>query len=211
MANLLKGLFPALFFIILPYKGFAEGAASKLKKFLKDNDKIAVDFIQTDEKGDFAEGKLLVEKPFKFRCEYYPPYPLLIVGRENKISIYDYGMEQITRVKPKDAIFNFLLLNGADLEKNFIVLSERGASGETEITLKHIESDKESKISFDSSGSSLKSLEIFEETGAVKIIFAKIQKVSSFDSDLFTVKNPNVFGSPPRLSKETIEKKYIPE
>ena len=33
---------------------------------------------------------LIIDKPHKFRCNYYAPFPLVIVGGSNYVSVYDY-------------------------------------------------------------------------------------------------------------------------
>ena len=81
---------------------------AKFKEYIRDIQSIAVDFTQEDSHGNKASGKLLINKPFKFRCNYYSPFPLLIIGNKNYVSVYDYEMENISRIDTKDNVFNFL-------------------------------------------------------------------------------------------------------
>ena len=61
---------------------------AKFKEYIRDIQSIAVDFTQEDSHENKASGKLLINKPFKFRCNYYAPFPLVIIGNKNYVSVY---------------------------------------------------------------------------------------------------------------------------
>ena len=86
-------------------------AIAKFKEYIRGIQSIAVDFTQEDSHGNKAGGKLLINKPFKFRCNYYSPFPLIIMGNKNYVSVYDYDMQHVSRIKAEENIFNFLFHN----------------------------------------------------------------------------------------------------
>ena len=182
--------------------------ANQLKLYLREIKSVAVDFIQQDSRSRVTRGKLLINKPHRFRCNYYPPFPILIVGNKSYVSVYDYDMEQLSIIKPQDNIFNFLLEDEIDLEKDFTFESIREDGHLLKIAIFHKESERKSNITFDKQTKELKMLEIIEEDNIITVTFDKINKVSEFSKDLFNTRNPDIFGPPVRLNKKDIEKKY---
>lgn len=180
----------------------------QFKSYLHAIKSIAVDFIQTDLNGTVAEGKLLINKPYKFRCNYYPPFPLLIVGNKNYVSVYDYQMEQVSRVKAQDNIFNFLLVDDAVLEKHFIFEAVLEHDNRLIITLYHKLSERRSNITFNKNTGQIEILEIFESDNIITLKFAEAHKILNFAEGLFELKNPDIFGLPARYNKAEIETKY---
>ena len=182
--------------------------ADQLKLYLRDIKSMEVDFIQKDSKLRGARGKLLISKPHKFRCNYYPPFPLLIVGNKTYVSVYDYDMEQISIIKSAENIFNFLLEDEIDLTKDFDFESMQDDGKTLKITISHIASERKSCITFDKQTRELKILEVIEDNNIITITFDTPNKVREFSNDLFNIKNPDIFGPPERLNKTDIEKKY---
>jgi outer membrane lipoprotein-sorting protein len=180
---------------------------SQFDVYLNNMKSVAIDFVQIDANGKKATGTLLISKPYKFRCNYYPPFPLLILGNKNYLSVYDYDMDTTTRIKASENMFNFLLLNGQDLSKYFNIKSIEDVAGTINLTLDHIESGKRSIIAFDKLNKQIKSITIFETDNTISILFNKVRQIEKFDDDLFILKNTDIFGPPKRLSKEDLEKK----
>ena len=180
---------------------------NRFKSYLSTIKSIAVDFEQSDSNGESASGKLLISKPYKFRCNYYSPFPLLIIGNKNYVSVYDYDMETTSRIKPSDNIFNFLLTNDIDFEKHFRLDSTTENGDMLTVTLYHAPTDRFSEITFNQRNQQLQTIEIFEDDNIISLKFANINKISHFADDLFEFKNPDIFGPPERLTKEEIEKR----
>jgi outer membrane lipoprotein-sorting protein len=192
----------------------AFGAADKaavleLKTYLRTMKSIAVDFTQEDSKGNITQGKLLISKPYNFRCNYYPPFPIIIVGTKNFVSMYDYDMEQVSRIARDDNIFNFLLEDNENFDKDFVVKSVINEKEFSRINIYHKVTERHSEITLNKANKQIELLKIFEDTNVVTIKFDKIVKVQKFDEDLFKLKNPEIFGPPNRLTKSEIEKKYV--
>ncbi|RYE06624.1 MAG: outer membrane lipoprotein carrier protein LolA [Rickettsiaceae bacterium] len=179
----------------------------QFKSYLKNLDSIAADFTQNDSHDLKAKGKLLISKPYKFRCNYYPPFPLLIVGNTNFVSVYDYDMEQLSRIKTEENVFNFLLIDGAEIDKNIDFESFEIDEYIFKATFYHAPSARRSSITFDNLGK-LKSLVIYEDGNYITINFEEIKQVVNFQEDLFTIRDPNNFDAPKRLKKDELEKQY---
>lgn len=186
-----------------------KAAILELKTYLRTMKSIAVDFTQEDSKGNISQGKLLISKPYNFRCNYYPPFPIIIVGTKNFVSMYDYDMEQVSRIARDENIFNFLLEDNENFDKDFVVESFVNEKEFSKINIYHKVTERHSEITLNKANKQIELLKIFEDTNVVTIKFDNIVKVQKFDEDLFKLKNPEIFGPPNRLTKSEIEKKYV--
>ncbi|WP_147143765.1 outer-membrane lipoprotein carrier protein LolA [Rickettsia asiatica] len=207
-----------IFFLIIIYLfvnsslAFGAGdktAISELKTYLRTIKSVAIDFTQEDSYGKIVKGKLLIHKPYNFRCNYYPPFPLVIIGTKNFVSMYDYDMEQVSRINRSENTFNFLLEDNEHFDKDFVFESVINERNIFKITIYHTLTEKRSEITFNKATKQIETLKIFEDNNIVTITFDKIAKVQKFSDDLFKLKNPEIFGPPERLTKSEIEKKYI--
>ncbi|XVN41022.1 MAG: outer membrane lipoprotein carrier protein LolA [Rickettsia endosymbiont of Argas persicus] len=207
-----------IFFLVITYifinsvVAFGEidkSAILELKNYLRTIKSAAIDFTQEDSKNNIAQGKLLINKPYNFRCNYYPPFPIVIVGTKNFVSMYDYDMDQVSRINRSENVFNFLLEDNESFDKDFIFESVVNEGNNLIITIYHNITEKHSKINFDKATKQIKALKILEDNNTVTITFDKIVKVKKFDDDLFKLKNPEIYGTPERLTKSEIEKKYV--
>ncbi len=189
-------------------KAIEQEAIDQLKIYLREMKSIAVDFTQVDSAGNHAEGKLLINKPSKFRCNYYPPFPLVVIGNANYVSVYDYDMKHVSRIKTEENVFNFLLEDVVDFDKYFKIESTIDQDNMFEVTIYHTLSERRSQITFDKETKQMRMLKILEDDNVITIKFNHIAKVQKFDDDLFKLKHPDIFGVPNRLGKKDIEKKY---
>ncbi|WP_375318977.1 outer-membrane lipoprotein carrier protein LolA [Candidatus Tisiphia endosymbiont of Oplodontha viridula] len=220
---LCRGIIVVYFFLTMTHAVYAEKlfvvkkqaeilennkAIDQLKTYLREMKSIAVDFTQVDSAGVQSEGKLLINKPSKFRCNYYPPFPLMIIGNANYVSVYDYDMKHVSRIKAEENVFNFLLEDVVDFDKYFKIESTIDQDNMFEVTIYHTLSERRSQITFDKETKQMKMLKILEDDNVITIKFNHIAKVQKFDDDLFKLKHPDIFGAPNRFGKKDIEKKY---
>ncbi len=187
---------------------YADKDVDILKKYLHNMRSVALDFVQRDSNGNMSEGKLLINKPYKFRCNYYDPFPLLIVGNKNYLSIYDYDMEQINRVSVKENIFSMILSNDEALVTQFKIHSVTDDGEMVKIKLEHLDTANFAVLTFNKNTSNLQEIQIFEGDNIITVELEHSTQVASFDADLFLIKSPDIFGAPKKLSKEQIEKRY---
>lgn len=178
----------------------------KVKEFLANIRKIAVEFEQRDTRGAHAKGMLLIDKPHKFRCNYYAPFPLLIVGNKNYISVYDYEMENFARIKSEENIFNFLLLDKTEFSEQFEVIEQKELASSYELSIYHENLARTLRISFDKQTGQIAKILIFEDDNEITITFAQTRMLSSLDKRLFVLQDPEIFEKPKRLNKDDIDK-----
>ena len=183
--------------------------AQILTKYLQNLQSISMDFVQVDTRGERGEGKLVIVKPHKFRCNYYAPYPLLVLGNKYELVVYDYQLEQTTRISTKENLFNFLLADSAEWKKNFRVEEMIHSDGATLFKLFHHATERMISVILQDTPLTLKQIIIDEPDGnIIDIVISNIVQIKDADPALFTLPNPEVFGTPKRLDKISIEKQY---
>lgn len=201
-------IFFSLFLILNIHQVALADAPGEIKSYIRNIKTIAVEFSQSDSQGTKSDGMLVIDKPYKFRCNYYEPFPLVIVGNNNYVSVYDYEMEHLSRIKAEDNIFYFLLVNDIDFERNFEILSAKTIGNNYVFRLKSNEVDKISEISFDKNTKHIKQMKIYEENNTITVNFGQTKQIKNVSKSLFILQDPDVFGKPDRLSKKALEKKF---
>jgi outer membrane lipoprotein-sorting protein len=181
---------------------------SKVKGYLAGIKSIAVEFEQTDSNDNRAFGMLIIDKPFKFRCNYYEPFPLLIIGNKNYVSVYDYDMEHLSRIKAAENIFYFLLVDDIDFKNKFEVISAVQTDKDYQIELYHPDLARTSQITFNKASGHIESMQIFEDNNTISIKFSETKNIKDVSKSLFNIQDPDIFGAPSRLDKKGIEKMY---
>lgn len=187
---------------------FASDLSEEIKSYITNIKSIAVEFTQSDQNDQLASGMLIIDKPYKFRCNYYEPFPIVIIGNKNYVSVYDYEMENLSRIKADENIFNFLLVDKINFDNQFEVLLSKDDGENYIIRLKHHDLNKISEVIFDKKSKQLKLLKIFEENNVITLTFKETQKITNVSKSLFVMKDPDIFGKPDRLNKSQLEKKF---
>lgn len=178
-----------------------------LSDYLKSLKSVAIDFTQFDARGRKTEGKLIIIKPDNFRCNYYKPYPLLIVGNKKEVAMYDYELEQVTRINKKDNLFNFLLTENEEWKKDFILQEITNESDRRTYKLYHEISDRFIYVILKKFPKTLLGIVIDEADGnIIEVNFSNIKEIKSAKKGFFSIPNPEMFGPPKRLDKDDIEK-----
>ncbi len=188
-------------------KACATNIPDEVKQYIGNIKSIAVEFSQEDSIGRKAEGMLIIDKPFKFRCNYYEPFPIIIVGNKNYVSVYDFEMGQLSRIKSEENIFNFLLVDKVEFDNKFSIVATKEIGDEYVLTLKSEELNKKSEIWFNKQTKEIKKMVILEENDTITLKFGNTNKISAVDSNLFTMQDPDIFGIPERFDKKDLEKK----
>jgi len=204
----IKSLLSLIIVFSLNNLALASNITEEVKSYIINIKSIAVDFEQRDSEGNMALGTLIIDKPHKFRCNYYEPFPLLMIGNVNYVSVYDYDMENLSRIPARENVFNFLLVDKIDFSKQFEILSAKKHDNDYVIKMLHLESGRLSEISFDHTTKHIKQLTIFEEDNVINIKFGKTHNIQNIDKELFKIQDPDIFGKPGRFNKSQLEKKY---
>lgn len=187
---------------------FADDFSREIKSYITNIKSVSIEFTQFDGSSKATKGMLIIDKPYKFRCNYYEPFPIVIIGNKNYVSVYDYEMEHLSRIKANENIFNFLLLDKVNFDNQFEILSEDKVNGKYIIKLKHLELNKISEISFDVKSKDIQMMKIFEENNVITLKFSKTQQISDVAKSLFIIKDPDIFGKPERFDKPQLQKKF---
>ena len=198
-----------LYLAIVANSSIAEVNVSLFTNYLSSLKSVAMDFNQIDSRGQGASGKLIISKPHRFRINYYPPYPLLLLGNKSEVIMYDYSLQQTTRVDAKENLFNFLLVDMKDWEKNFRIENILESDGDITAKLYNYATERTISMVLSSQPLALKRIIIDEPDGNVIEVFVdNVNHITGVDKDLFLLPNPDIFGKPARLSKKDLEKKY---
>jgi outer membrane lipoprotein-sorting protein len=182
--------------------------SEEIKSYITNIKSIAVEFEQSDDNGQVARGMLIIDKPYKFRCNYYEPFPIVIVGNKNYVSVYDYEMENLSRIKSDENIFNFLLVDKVSFDDQFEVLLAKEQGKDYIIKIKHNGLNKISEIIFDKELKQIQTMKIFEENNVISLIFGKTQIIHDVAKSLFIIRDPDIFDKPERFNKTQLQKKF---
>lgn len=182
--------------------------SDEIKTYIANIKSIAVEFTQSDNSNMLAHGMLIIDKPYKFRCNYYEPFPIVIIGNKNYVSVYDYEMENLSRIKAAENIFSFLLVDNVSFDKRFEILSAAERGPQYIVKLRHNDSEKMSEISFDIKSKQIQSMKIFEENNTIMLSFGKTQKIRDVARSLFIIQDPDIFDKPERFNKLQLQKKF---
>jgi outer membrane lipoprotein-sorting protein len=189
-------------------QSMANDVTGEIKTYIKNIKSIALEFTQSDSFGSKSEGMLIIDKPYKFRCNYYEPFPLVIVGGTNYVSVYDYEMEHLSRIKAEENIFNFLLVDDVDFENKFEILSAKTVDNQYVLKLKSIDLNKISEITFDKNSKHIKQMKIFEEGNIISLDFKKTSQIKNVSKSLFIMQDPEIYGKPKRIKRGNLEKSF---
>lgn len=192
---------------------FAEIDAIALKEFksyLETLKSVAIDFHQEDTRGSSAEGVLIIVKPDRFVCNYYAPYPLFIAGNKSYVSIYDFDLDQLSRIDANDNMFNFLLTSKVDIENNFHINAATKTRDEIVVELFSAEMDRTTRVMIAlKPDRQLKSIVTEESDGNVITLRAeRISRITEVSDSLFGIRNPEIYGKPVRLDRQKLQEKY---
>ena len=127
MSKALRPLILAALLAAVPAVFAQPTGTERLHAFLDGMQSLSADFVQQvfDEnlnRVDESQGTLSLERPDRFRFEYFPPLPTLIVSDGTRVWIYDPELKQVT-VRGVDATIGdtpaLLLSSDEPIEQDF--------------------------------------------------------------------------------------------
>lgn len=218
-SNKIRSLFCKLIVIVfVPFIYNTNGVArnqpksiSKIEAYLQTLQQVALPFEQKDKSGVISKGILLIKKPYLFRANYEAPHPLAIVGTKNYVSVYDYELEELSRIDAKDNIFKFLLEDKISISSNLNILEYQEENNIIRLLVSHKDTDQRARIEFFTKPIKLLSLEIPEDgndfrRNTIQISFQDPRQMQKHLPELFSFKNPAVYGRPKHYSTKDILK-----
>ena len=198
-----------IFEISFVFASTEDQITKNIKSSIQNIKSVAISFEQSDSKGIKANGVLIINKPYKFRVNYFKPFPLLIVGNKNYVSVYDDEMENLSRISAKENIFNFLLVEQINFDDQFEIISAKEIKGHYKLKLNHLDSGKTSEVVFNKNTGDIEMMEIVEENNnIIKLQFGKTQKISKINNKLFILQDPDIFGKPEHLDQQKLSENY---
>lgn len=180
----------------------------EIQTYLQSIKAVAIDFSQSDLNGLTFEGMLIIEKPSKFRCNYYEPFPLVIIGNGHYVSMYDYAMEHLSHIQIDDNIFNFLLASDINFSNKITVLFTKNCNDYYILRFKTHNSHTTYEIVFDNINKCIKKIIIYEENNRITLSFKKTEQIDNVSTSLFIIPDPKIFGKPDRLKKSELKTKF---
>lgn len=177
-----------------------------IKSYIQDIQSVAISFEQSDSKAKKAKGILVINKPYKFRVNYFKPFPLLIVGNKNYVSVYDDEMENLSRISAEENIFNFLLVDKINFDDQFEVISAEQQKDYYKLKLNHLGSGKMGEIVFNKNTKNIEMMTIIEENNKIELKFGPTKNIGRMNEKLFILQDPDIFGKPEYLDQEKLEK-----
>ncbi len=187
----------------------------EIESYLNNLNKFAVKFTQYNKEGEITTnigGILLIEKPGKFRANYDSPHPLVIVGGNKFVSIYDYELDELSRIGAEDNIFKFLLETNLKIEDS-IKIDKCVLNPESIIlNLTHKETEQKAQIYFKTKPISLDKMIIPDYANPdggdedILIKFGPIMNLKAINKEFFTLRDNRIYGPLKRYSSEEIIK-----
>ena len=164
-------------------------------------------FTQKDSEGKTQYGELVIEHPNRFRVNYYPPTPIVIIGTKNYISIYDYELDTSSRIASEDSLFRFFLDKNTSLESVFKILSLESLSNKILLSLYDTYSGNKIYLNFVKLQDKdiILSKIIIEETSGnlIEIAISNVTKINNISNKLF-----RIHSNPLQLDNVEIKKYY---
>lgn len=183
-----------------------------IEHYLHNNlNNIVLNFDQVSTEGLKNSGLLIIQKP-NFRVNYESPHPLVIAGGKNYVSLYDYELEELTRVGAKENIFKFLLEEDIHLQESVKIINCAIQHGVISIFVKHNETEQTAIIEFNERPFKINALVVPHDGVDIDNGYAKITFFDSYEikkllgKEFFSIKNPEIYGIPIRYNNAEIMK-----
>ncbi len=118
----------------------------KVEKYLNAVTTIKSRFVQASSNGAMAEGWVYLKKPGRFRFEYDPPVPVVIVADNWWIGYYDLELEQKSHTLLSSTPANMLVGEGISFKKDVIVTHFRQEKNIMSLTINSADEDDEGAL-----------------------------------------------------------------
>jgi len=93
-------------------------------------------FVQISSNGAYAEGNLLIDRPGKFRFDYDPPHPILMIANGMTFLYYDRELQQASFLPLWETPLWFLIRDEVKLSDDLEVLAVEQQAATLRITLR---------------------------------------------------------------------------
>jgi outer membrane lipoprotein-sorting protein len=154
-------------------------------------------FLQVTSTGEYAAGKVYIQRPGRLRIEYDPPVPVLIVANRGLLNYLDKELEQVSRV-PLDSTPAGLLVRDriSLLSDEFIVTDFERESQALRLTVVHASDPQEGSLTLVLADRplELKKWMVTDAQGVTTTVSLMDARVGIRpDPELFEFKDPTLF------------------
>jgi len=165
----------------------------QVESYLSSLDTLESHFIQTNEDGSYATGKLHMHRPGRMRIDYDDPIPYLIVATGTLFIFVDHQLEEVTHLPLEATPASLLLRNPIRLGQDVGVREVLSEGGLLRVTLFQSDAPDAGQVTmvFEENPMRLRQWEIIDAQGAQTFVtltdpqFGKPQ-----DPELFEFTNP---------------------
>jgi len=179
-----------------PKKPLPDGV-KKLQDYLNKLTTISADFVQTSPQGNLAGGKFKLSRPGKFKWQYNPPVPVLIMANYGEIVYYDKELDEITYINQNDTVASILSKKVIDLSAEDIEIKKyKQHKNNIELALNNPQKpDEVLNLIFSKNPIILQKMEITNSSNeTTSIHFNNMQFGKPIADKEFIFKNPRMFG-----------------
>ncbi|MCD6035060.1 MAG: lipoprotein chaperone [Rickettsiales bacterium] len=167
---------------------------TRVSDYLNSLTTLVARFEQFAPDGTPSEGKFYLSRPGKFRWEYAPPMPILIVGNGDSITYLDYELEEITYLNVPDSLASFLTKKNINFfDAGVLVVAVSNEAGVIRVTLMQTEKPEEGGLTLilKENPVQLMQMEATDAMGQVtSVAFSELNYGSALDKKLFVAPHP---------------------
>jgi outer membrane lipoprotein-sorting protein len=176
-------------------------SVAQMEEYLNNITTMIAEFEQHTSHGESSTGRFYLSRPGKLRWEYDPPVPLLVVLSNNKLTMLDKELEQITFGKTEDHLAALLTKPVIRLSKDTKIIHFGTHSGITRLSIQHPTKAEIGTMTliFRAKPLTLTGIEMEDQNHNLTTVhFKDTIYGTTIDKDLFVIKDPRIFGKKPR-------------
>lgn len=165
----------------------------KIIYFLNNLATLSSEFVQINSVGEVTHGKILVNKPSKFRIEYKDPNDILIICDGFKVAIINNKLKSFSTYSIKDTPLNFFLKEKITSESFEIIDFQKKENLFIVEIMSKIDKDSgKIKFIFEENPFQLKKWILYNPNGdKIGVTLDNLRINPKIDDKLFEIKDPN--------------------
>ena len=165
----------------------------KIIYFLNNLDTLSSEFVQINSVGEVTHGKILINKPSKFRIEYKDPNDILIICDGFKVAIINNKLKSFSTYSIADTPLNFFLKEKITSESFEIIdFQKKENLFIVEIMSKIDKDSRKIKFIFEENPFQLKKWILYNPNGdKIGVTLDNLRINPKINDQLFEIKDPN--------------------
>ena len=165
----------------------------KIIYFLNNLDTLSSEFVQINSVGEVTHGKILINKPSKFRIEYNDPNDILIICDGFKVAIINNKLKSFSTYSIADTPLNFFLKEKITSESFEIIDFQKKENLFIVEIMSKIDKDSgKIKFIFEENPFQLKKWILYNPNGdKIGVTLDNLRINPKIDDKLFEIKDPN--------------------